>query len=224
MNGGKEICRIGLALSAAVVALAVLPAMAQTPTPTPTPTPSATLGGGFGKPGKASDDSPTTQHEGGKKVRKAGTPIVISNANLAGYAQQSPANIVGKKTQPKPTPKHSPIGGSAEQEKTPSSMESKKEYWQQRYQENVREIKRLEESVATLETAFNKAATDELATRYPDRYDQGAIAWSKECRRRYEAAKAALDTDRKQLADAKQERQTILTDGRRDGALPGWFR
>jgi hypothetical protein len=215
-----------LTLCSVFLALVSLPAIAQKPTPTPSPTPTpkpaSVLGGGFRQSVPTrTKASPSKQT---KELKKSATPLVISNDNLQDYAQQSPDNSFGNRRR-RPSSATRKAGGS-DQEPTPEigSGESKKDYWQRRWRTVKQEIRRLEQKIPLLESAHNKAATDSIATQGHDRWDAGQAAWAAECARKYEAAKAALDKAREELASAKQEEQQILNDARRDGAQPGWFR
>jgi len=212
--------------------LGVVPVQAetQTPTPSPTPTPAPLLGGGFTKHvSKQADDPPTQQRADAQKAKGSPTPIVITDANIQRYARKSPDNtFTDKKRATVDAAKMGKRSGSSSPALTPtataSSSADKKQYWQERYRTNKQKIERLEREIPEYKAARDKAGFDAMASANPDPHDSYHVNWANTCEQKYQQAQAALDRKLKELEEARGEKQRIITEGRRDGAEPGWFR
>jgi hypothetical protein len=210
----------GLALlltsAMAVAAVAVGSDDTPTPTPTPSPKPSPTPAptprpqGGQTLAGMAKD---TTLKGGGD-----GTPIVISNENLAEMAEQGSVTSVTR-------------GGTAADgrrpvrqgsdvtivEPDPEHTDERERYWRNRYRTQVELVTSLQRQVEALDQEIPGLWRD-FYSRDDPAYRDGVI------KPQLDAALAQRQSLDEQLAAARPRLDEIKDQARRDGGEPGWFR
>jgi hypothetical protein len=187
--------------------LLLILAVAPPPAPTPTPTPRVNI-----LLSKESDQAaaPTgSLSDVAKRIKlklPEGQSRVITNDSVK-QLSQGVELTTGK-----------PLGGAAPAPATGSTSESsKKAMWQQRYRDAVTRVSSLEAEVTRLEGECGRLERDFYARDDPAQRD-GVIkpAWDKAVN---DLHKAQAD-----LAEARTKPEEVMEAGRRDGALPGWFR
>lgn len=176
-----------------------------TPTPTPRPTGGTSL----------NEIAKDTQLKG----KEEGKGIVISNENLAGYAEKGEVTQGSGGTTLGRRPVRPP--GSAVQATDPTSPSSQTDermrYWRSQYQSQVNLIATIKNQIALLDAEIPGLWTD-FYSRDDPAYRDGVIK---------PRLDAALDRRKRlegQLAEAEPKLNEIKDQARRDGAEPGWFR
>jgi len=202
-----------LAMTVAVIGAASIYAAGEEPTPTPTPTPT---------PGTASDAS-LSDVAGGIELNKdaagADGGIVISNENLATYAEHGRLTEV---TRPAESRRGlADVSGDGAQIEGEigdfAATTEKKNYWQSRYERQLERIRQIREQIDVLDLQIPGLWRDFYAWDDPA-YRDGVIKPKLD---QAVAQRQKLESD---LQTAETGLATIKQQARRDGAQPGWFR
>ena len=201
-------------LSKIGVALALLgPFGAQAEQATPTPTPRAQGGKSLAEVAK---DTSLKGEGNGKK-------IVISNENLADYADKGTLTAVGKKETQKSRPVQKGVGaGDAKSSVGPPAAEEehlaeRRRFWQGQYKRQLNIIVAIQNRIIVLDNEIPALWTKFYAWDDPA-YRDGVI------KPKLDAALNEREKLDGQLKEAQDELDGIKNDARKDGAEPGWFR
>lgn len=200
---------------AGLLAAASVPGMAEDrPTPTPTATPT---------------QSPTPRPAGGQSLREigkdtelkggeTGTPIVISNENLAEIAEQGSVTSVekGAGSGAGRRPVRQP-GQVTVVESDPQHTDERRRYWRNQYESQVELIEGLQRQIQILDQKIPGLWRD-FYSRDDPAYRDGVI------KPELDAAMARRQKLEEQLAAAGPRLSEIKSQARADGAEPGWFR
>lgn len=184
--------------------------------PTPTPTPAAT-------------PSPTPRPAGGQSLQEigkdtelkgaaSGTPIVISNENLAEIAEQGSVTSVekGAGSGAGRRPVRQP-GQVTVVESDPQHTDERRRYWRNQYERQVELIEALQRQIQALDQEIPGLWRD-FYSRDDPAYRDGVI------KPKLDAAMAQRQKLEEQLATAGPRLTEIKSQARADGAEPGWFR
>jgi hypothetical protein len=190
-----------------ITALLVL-AAAAAPAPTPVATPS--IGILLARPGAEAPPRGDSLADVAKRIKlklPANQPRVINNEAVKQLSEGVELTMTSAATG----------GAGGGFRGRDSGDERKKSIWQQRYRAAVERVRRLEADVKNLESRANRLEQEFYAHDDPV-YRDSTIkpAWDKSLT---DLAKAKTD-----LEEARKEPNEVLNAGRRDGALPGWFR
>jgi hypothetical protein len=200
---------------AGLLAAASVPGLAEDrPTPTATATPA---------------QSPTPRPAGGQSLReigkdtelkggKTGTPIVISNDNLAEIAEQGSVTSVekGAGSGAGRRPVRQP-GQVTVVESDPQHTDERRRYWRNQYESQVELIESLQRQIQILDQEIPGLWRD-FYSRDDPAYRDGVIKPA------LDAAMARRQKLEEQLATAGPRLTEIKSQARADGAEPGWFR
>ncbi len=190
-----------------ITALLVL-AAAAAPAPTPVVTPSISIL--LARPGAEEPPRGDSLADVARRIKlklPANQPRVINNEAVKQLSEGVELTMTS-----------APTGGAAGGFRGgESGDERKKAIWQQRYRAAVERVRRLEADVKDLESRASRLEQEFYAHDDPA-YRDSTIkpAWDKSLS---DLAKAKSD-----LEEARKEPNAVLNAGRRDGALPGWFR
>ncbi len=192
-------------------ALAV-PARTQdaTPTPRPTPTPTAAA-------------HPRSLAEVARRIRLQRPPgrstITISNDNLlemgkGGHLTTASGTGAGVAVEAGPG-----VGeGEGEEEGgPPKGMEAKRQYWRERYRQQLKKVEEIRKRIQELDREIPRLWTQFYSWDDPA-YRDGVI------KPKLDQALAERDRLGKRLPEEEAKLPQIKEAARRDGALPGWFR
>ena len=184
------------------------------PTPTPTPVPT---------------QSPTPRPAGGQSLKEigkdtelkggaSGTPIVISNDNLAEIAEQGSVTSVekGAGSGAGRRPVRQP-GQVTVVESDPQHSDERRRYWRNQYERQVELIEGLQRQIVTLDQEIPGLWRD-FYSRDDPAYRDGVI------KPQLDAAMGRRQSLEEQLATAVPRLAEIKSQARADGAEPGWFR
>ncbi|MFV2071253.1 MAG: hypothetical protein ACC742_01190 [Thermoanaerobaculales bacterium] len=201
-------------LSRIVVAVALLgPMGVQAKQPTPTPTPRAQGGKSLADVAK---DTSLKGEGNGKK-------IVISNENLADYADQGTLTAVNKKKTKKNRPVQKGVGAGDSKPSVglPAAEEEhlveRQRFWQGQYKRQLNLIVAIQNRITVLDDKIPGLWTQFYAWDDPA-YRDGVI------KPKLDAALIEREKLDGQLKEAQDQLDEIKADARRDGAEPGWFR
>ena len=137
--------------------------------------------------------------------------IVIDNENLSDYADRGKLTIVS----PGAVPDDEPVDGvSAQQDAGPAKDE---EYWRS----SARELRELWAEAEEDITALSERA-DSLRLRFYA--EENVYLRDSQIKPAWDRVLDRLDTARRQAVQYENELDTLLEEGRRAGALPGWLR
>lgn len=198
-----------------LLAVAAVPCFAEeraTPTPSPTAAASPTPRPAGGQTLK--DIGKDTELKGGKD----GTPIVISNDNLAEIAEQGSVTAVekGAGSGAGRRPVRQP-GQVTEVESDPQHTDERRRYWRGLYERQVELVEGLHRQIETLDREIPGLWRD-FYSRDDPAYRDGVI------KPRLDAAMERRQKAEEQLATAVPRLAEIKSQARADGAEPGWFR
>ncbi len=181
---------------------------ADPPTPTPTHTPRPAGGTALNEMAK------DTELKGGEK----GKEIVITNENLADYADKGSVTAVSGADSSKRRPVRDPL----KVEQAPSSPDSehsdeRRRYWQNEYKRQVDLVASIRNQITVLDGEIPGLWRDFYAWDDP-MYRDGVI------KPKLDAAMVRRQGLEEQLVESEARLSEIKNQARQDGAEPGWFR
>lgn len=210
----KDFRRTEVVFPPIVMALVLLWCLGiQAEQPTPTPTPRAQ--GGKSLAEVAKDKS--------LKGEGNGKGIVISNENLADYAERGALTTVGKQDSSKGRPVQKSVGlGDPNASSGPPATDEEHEgerqrYWQGQYKRQLNIIVAIQNRMTELDDEIPGLWSDFYAWDDPA-YRDGVI------KPKLDAALIEREKLDGQLREAQAQLGKIKEDARKDGAQPGWFR
>ncbi len=204
-----------LATTIAAISTASTVALGAQPSPTPTPTPTPTP--------RTSSDTTLSDVAGDIELTKGAAAddggIVISNENLATYAEHGRLTEVTKPAQNR-RGLADVTGDGAQIEGEMGNFAAtseKKQYWQAKYEGQLDLIRQIREQIDALDLEIPGLWRDFYAWDDP-MYRDGVI------KPKLDQALAQRQKLEGDLQKAEAGLATIKQQARRDGAQPGWFR
>ncbi len=153
------------------------------------------------------------------------TPIVISNENLAEYAEKGRLTTPSGSSSSKPgqRPVHKNAGSNTKTvqdgvaDAPQIAKDDRKRYWQKRYEQQLNLVGSIEEQIGILDYEIPGLWRDFYAWDDPA-YRDGVI------KVKLDEALARSERLEGQLKEEEERLGQIRTEARKDGAQPGWFR
>lgn len=153
------------------------------------------------------------------------TPIVISNQNLAEYAEKgrltTPSGSSSSKAGQRPVHKNAGSNPKAVQDGVADApqiaQDDRKRYWQNRYEQQLNLVGSIEEQIGILDYEIPGLWRDFYAWDDPA-YRDGVI------KVKLDEALARSERLETQLKEEEERLDQIRAEARKDGAQPGWFR
>ena len=193
-----------------LLAAATAAARESDPTPAPTPTPTPRVRSLADLARRIRLHRPPADH---------GTPLTITNHNLGELGRGGHLTVVEGGPAPA-APRDGLARDGAEGasgEGAPTGTEAKRQYWRQRYREQLKRIEEIRSRIAELDRQIPALWTQFYSWDDPA-YRDGVI------KPKLDQALAERDRLAKQLPEEEAKLGRIREEARRDGALPGWFR
>lgn len=158
-----------------------------------------------------------SKKEKAKRAQSGGAHKVFTNKDIEAFkAKNKPTNA--KRSSSSSTLKVEEEPQTQVEEEAPPEFDYDKEkiYWRGRYGEAKARIERAQDEVDRLQPIV-----DQLKQTYVDSKDPGVMTQFQED---VERKTAELQAAKKELEAARQGMEDLEEEGRKAGALPGWFR
>ncbi len=153
------------------------------------------------------------------------TPIVISNENLAEYAEKgrltTPSESASAKAGQRPVHKNAGSDTKSVQDGVADApqiaTDDRKRYWQSRYEQQLDLVGSIEEQIGILDYEIPGLWRD-FYSRDDPAYRDGVI------KVKLDEALARSERLEGQIKEEEERLDQIRAEARKDGAQPGWFR
>lgn len=145
-----------------------------------------------------------------KTDRSEEEAIVLTNESVQQLAGERMLTERGQASQPPPN-------DTQELHKRAEARESRRKYWRKLYDKQQEKVRKVE-----AELGMADVKVDSALSAYRQTFGSGAP--EVRARARLDEAKGKRQVVAEKLAREKNRLQTIISQARRDGARPGWFR
>jgi hypothetical protein len=147
---------------------------------------------------------------GGAAVKSEDEAIVLTNESVQQLAGERMLTERGQTNQKQPD-------DTQQLQKRAEARESRRKHWRKQYDKQLQKVRKVE-----AELAMADIKVDSALSAY--RQTLGSGAPEVKARARLDEAKGKRQVVAERLAREKSRLQTIISQARRDGARPGWFR
>jgi hypothetical protein len=147
---------------------------------------------------------------GGATAKSDDEAIVLTNESVQQLAGERLLTERGQASQPPPN-------DNQEQQKRAEARESRRKHWRKLYDKQLQKVRKVEAELAMVDIKVDSASS-------AYRQALGSGAPEVKARARLDEVRGKRQVVAERLNREKNRLQTIISQARRDGARPGWFR